>query len=54
MLLDVSSRADQMGVTLGPAIVVDRDERGDAKLRTDGYHAVRNLDLEQRACRCRS
>ena len=34
MLLDVSSRADQMGVTVGPSIVVDRDERGDAKLRT--------------------
>jgi hypothetical protein len=36
MLLDVSTRADQMGVTLGPSIVVDRDERGDAKLRTAG------------------
>jgi hypothetical protein len=34
MLLDVSSRADQMGVTLGPSIVVDRDERGETKLRT--------------------
>jgi hypothetical protein len=36
MLLDVSSRADQMGVTLGPSIAVDRDERGDAKLRSTG------------------
>ena len=36
MLLDVSTRADQMGVTLGPSIVVDRDERGDTKLRTTG------------------
>ena len=36
MLLDVSTRADQMGVTLGPSIVVDRDERGDTKLRTAG------------------
>ncbi len=35
MLLDVSSRADQMGVTLGPAIVVGRDERG-ATLETAG------------------
>jgi hypothetical protein len=34
MLLDVSSRADQMGITLGPAIVVNRDERGDTKLQT--------------------
>jgi hypothetical protein len=33
MLLDVSSRADQMGVTLGPAIVVDRDPHGDVALR---------------------
>ena len=36
MLLDVSSRADQMGVTLGPSIVVDRDERGDVALRSTG------------------
>jgi hypothetical protein len=36
MLLDVSTRADQMGVTLGPSIVVDRDERGDAKFRPTG------------------
>ena len=36
MLLDVSSRADQMGVTLGPAIAVDRDERGDVTLRSTG------------------
>lgn len=36
MLLDVSTRADQMGVTLGPSIVVDRDDRGDATLRTAG------------------
>jgi hypothetical protein len=28
MLLDVSTRADQMGVTLGPALSVGRDERG--------------------------
>ena len=34
MLLDVSSRADQMGVTLGPAIAVERDERGDVALRS--------------------
>jgi len=33
MLLDVSSRADQMGVTLGPSLVVDRDERGNTKLQ---------------------
>lgn len=33
MLLDVSSRADQMGVTIGPALRVDRDERGDAVVR---------------------
>jgi hypothetical protein len=36
MLLDVSSRADQMGITLGPSIVVDLDEHGDAKLRSTG------------------
>jgi len=36
MLLDVSSRADQMGVTLGPSVVVDRDERGDTTLKTAG------------------
>ena len=36
MLLDVSSRADQMGVTVGPAIVVDRDDRGDPALRSTG------------------
>ncbi len=36
MLLDVSSRADQMGVTLGPAIVVDHDERGNVALRSAG------------------
>ena len=33
MLLDVSSRADQMGVTIGPALRVDRDERGDTVVR---------------------
>ena len=36
MLLDVSSRADQMGVTIGPAMAVDRDERGDVALRSTG------------------
>ena len=35
MLLDVSSRADQMGVTLGPAIAVERDERGDVAAAVD-------------------
>ncbi len=34
MLLDVSSKADQMGVSLGTAIQVSRDERGETKLRT--------------------
>ena len=36
MLLDVSSHADQMGVTIGPAIAVDRDGRGDVTLRSTG------------------
>jgi hypothetical protein len=34
MLLDVSSNADQMGVSLGNAIQVERDPRGDARLST--------------------
>lgn len=34
MLLDVSSNADQMGVSWGTSIVVERDGRGDANLRT--------------------
>jgi hypothetical protein len=34
MLLDVSSRADQMGVTIGPALQVERDEQGDAVIRS--------------------
>jgi len=33
LLLDVSSRADQMGVSLGTALQVDRDPNGDAMLR---------------------
>lgn len=33
MLLDVSSRADQMGVSIGPAWTVTRDVKGDAALR---------------------
>lgn len=33
VLLDVSSNADQMGVSLGTAFRVDRDERGDTNLR---------------------
>lgn len=33
MLLDVSSNADQMGVSLGTAFRVDRDERGDTNIR---------------------
>ena len=36
MLLDVSSHADQMGVTLGPAIQVERDPAGGTTLRTAG------------------
>jgi hypothetical protein len=36
MLLDVSSNADQMGVSLGTAIRVERDQRGDANLFTEG------------------
>jgi hypothetical protein len=36
MLLDVSSRADQMGVTVGPALQVARDDRGDTKLTVAG------------------
>jgi hypothetical protein len=35
-LLDVSSNADQMGVSLGNAIRVERDPRGDAHLFTEG------------------
>ena len=34
MLLDVSSNADQMGVSLGNVVQVERDPLGDAKLRT--------------------
>lgn len=34
MLLDISSNADQMGVSLGSVIKVERDSRGDTKLRT--------------------
>ena len=34
MLLDVSSNADQMGVSLGNFVQVERDPLGDAKLRT--------------------
>src|SRR5262249_28334967 len=34
LLLDVSSRADQMGVSLG--LAVERDERGDVTLRQPG------------------
>jgi hypothetical protein len=34
MLLDVSSNADQMGVSLGNAIQVEHDPLGDTKLRT--------------------
>ena len=34
ILLDVSSNADQMGVSWGTAIEVDRDERGNTKLRS--------------------
>jgi hypothetical protein len=34
MLLDVSSRADQMGVTIGPALRVDHDARGNAIVRS--------------------
>ncbi|MDT4897396.1 MAG: hypothetical protein QOH25_2473 [Acidobacteriota bacterium] len=33
MLLDVSSNADQMGVSLGTALQVGRDERGDTTIR---------------------
>jgi hypothetical protein len=33
MLLDVSSHADQMGVSFGPSLRVYRDKRGDAALR---------------------
>ena len=33
-LLDVSSNADQMGVSLGASFRVERDERGDTNLRT--------------------
>lgn len=36
MLLDVSTRADQMGVTLGPSIVVDRNEQGSVALKSTG------------------
>ena len=36
LLLDVSSNADQMGVSLGNAIEVERDSLGDARLRTVG------------------
>ena len=36
MLLDVSSNADQMGVSLGNAIRVERDQRGEANLLTVG------------------
>ena len=33
MLLDVSSRADQMGVAMGPALQIDRDPAGDLFVR---------------------
>jgi hypothetical protein len=33
MLLDVSSNADQMGVSLGTALQVDKDNRGDTTIR---------------------
>jgi hypothetical protein len=36
MLLDVSSNADQMGVSLGNAIQVERDQRGETNLLTVG------------------
>lgn len=36
MLLDVSTRADQMGVTVGPSIVVDRDQHGSVALKSTG------------------
>ena len=36
MLLDVSSRADQMGVTVGPALQVGSDDRGGTKLTVAG------------------
>ncbi len=36
MLLDVSSNADQMGVSLGNAIRVERDQRGETNLLTVG------------------
>ncbi len=36
MLLDVSSRADQMGVTLGPSLQVDRDPNGDFSVHSTG------------------
>jgi hypothetical protein len=36
LLLDVSSNADQMGVSLGNAIQVERDHLGGARLRTVG------------------
>ena len=39
MLLDVSSHADQMGVTLGPALRVGRD-RGGAKLQANASSPV--------------
>ena len=45
MLLDVSSRADQMGVTLGPPSSVDRDERGDVAVRSTGRRAVRRASV---------
>jgi hypothetical protein len=45
MLLDVSSRADQMGVTVGPALQVDRDDRGDTKLTVTGTAAFGSTGL---------
>lgn len=39
-LLDVSSRADQMGVSFGAAFRVDTDERGEANLRELNARAV--------------
>lgn len=43
MLLDVSSRADQMGVTIGPALQVDSDDRGNAFVRKIGPNASNPL-----------
>jgi hypothetical protein len=37
LLLDVSTRADQMGVGMGPALVVEQHGDGAADLRRDGF-----------------